>query len=223
MATLAVVLSPQTYTPAVSLYSLEEQLVALAETVDLVVPEKEEAFLADFQQALSAAVDKRDRVAQFMAHLENQINFAKTEIQRLQDRKDWYEKTLDALKQYVIRVIRGMYEPDKDGRYPKLEGRTTTFSLRAKPAMVEYLPDGESLVPAVFKTLTIKLPAERWEQLLDSLDMETAGDLIDAVKKAEASIDKRAVKAALDAEVPVPGAYLDGATAENRKYSLVRK
>ena len=86
MATLAVLPSTQTYTPAVSLYSLEEQLVALAETVDLVVPEKEEAFLADFQQALSAAVDKRDRVAQFMAHLENQITFAKTEIQRLQDR-----------------------------------------------------------------------------------------------------------------------------------------
>ena len=44
-----------------------------------------------------------------------------------------------------------------------------------------------------------------------------------AMKKAEASIDKRAVKAALEAEVPVPGAYLDGATAENRRYSLVRK
>ena len=89
--------------------------------------------------------------------------------------------------------------------------------------MVEYLPDGESLVPAVFKTLTIKLPAERWEQLLDSLDMETAGDVIDAVKKAEASIDKRAVKAALEREVAVPGAYLDGAGVENRKYTLVRK
>src|SRR5689334_5039839 len=102
----------------------------------------------------------------------------------LEERKARYTRTLEAIERYVMRVIRNLYEPDARGRYPKLEGNTSSMSLRALPAKVEYLPDGESQVTAKYKTLTIKLPAERWEQLLDSLDMETAGDLIDAVKKA---------------------------------------
>ena len=151
-----------------------------------------------------------------MSHLEAQIGFAAAEIQCLRERQSWYERCRERIEGYVIRVLMSR-EPDAKGKYPKLEGRTSSFSLRAKPSKVEYLPGGEVQVPAQYKTLTIKLPAERWEQLLDSLDMETAKDLIDAVKKAEVSIDKRAVKAALEAEIPVPGAYLDGATAENRK------
>ena len=220
MAALPVLLPPST--PALTLYALEENLESLVDSAELVTVDQEGAFLEDFRHALTAAVEKRDRVAQFMSHLEDQIAFAATEIRRLQERQSRYERSLERIEWYVIRVLMSR-EPDAKGKYPKLEGRTSSFSLRAKPSKVEYLPGGEAQVPAQYKTLTIKLPAERWEQLLDSLDMETAGDLIDAVRKAEVSIDKRAVKAALDAEMPVPGAYLDGATAENRKYSLVRK
>ena len=218
MATsLAVVGSP------VTLYAIEEHLAALVETDAMVTPDMEEAFIADLTTALRTAADNRDRVANFCAHLESLIGFADAEIRRLEERKSRCQRTLDAIEGYVMRVIRNLYEPDARGRYPKLEGNTTSMSLRALPSRVEYLPDGESQVPTKYKTLTIKLPAERWEQLLDSLDMETAWDLIDAVKKAEASIDKRAVKVALEAEVSVPGAYLDGATAEDRRYTLVRK
>ncbi len=214
MATLTVV--PQ------NLFQIEDSLQALIDTQEMVPADMEQAFVADLTAALTTAIDKRDRVGSFLAHLESQIIFADTEIQRLQERKAWYARVLDKMESYVIRVLQSR-EADAKGKYPKLEGRTTTFSLRALPAKVEYREGGEALVPLTYKTLTIKLPAERWEQLLDSLDVDTAADVIEAVKKAEVSIDKRAVKAALEAEVPVPGAYLGGATVENRRYTLVRK
>jgi len=199
---LAVVATPN----PITLYAIEEHLQCLLDSEALVTPDLEEIFVQDLTTALRSAVDKRDRVGQFLAHLENQVTFADLEIKRLEERKGRCEKLLDKMEGYVMRVIRNLYEPDAKGKYPRLEGKTCTLSLRALPAKVEYREGGEEQVPALYKTLTIKLPAERWEQLLDSLDMETAGDVIDAVKKAEASIDKRAVKAALEREVPVPGA-----------------
>src|SRR2546427_7962438 len=57
-----------------------------------VSPEQEQEFREEFQTALTAAVDKRDRVGQFLAHLEQQIEFAKSEIDRLRQRKATCER-----------------------------------------------------------------------------------------------------------------------------------
>jgi hypothetical protein len=59
---------------------IEDHLAALIETAELVSQEEEPEFRAEFQTALTAAVDKRDRVGQFLAPLEQQIDFAKFEI-----------------------------------------------------------------------------------------------------------------------------------------------
>ncbi len=74
MAALAVVPSPAV--TAAPLYLIEDQLAALIETAELVSPEQEQEFRAEFQTALTAAVEKRDHVGQFLAHLEQQIDFA---------------------------------------------------------------------------------------------------------------------------------------------------
>ena len=60
-----------------TLYAIEEQLIAMADTAELVPEEHEQAFLEEFRAALTAAVEKRDRVGQFLAHLEQQAAFAK--------------------------------------------------------------------------------------------------------------------------------------------------
>ena len=52
------------------LYVIEDQLAALIETAELVSSEQEQQFRAEFQTALTAAVEKRDHVGQFLAHLE---------------------------------------------------------------------------------------------------------------------------------------------------------
>src|SRR4030095_9022596 len=126
MAVLAVVPSPAV--TAASLYVIEDQLAALIETAELVSPEQEQEFRAEFQAALAAAVEKRDRVGQLLAHLEQQIDFAKFEIDRLRQRKAAFERALARLEDYVIGTIENL-GTDSKGKYRTLEGKSTTFSL----------------------------------------------------------------------------------------------
>ena len=142
-------------------------------------------------------------MGQFRAHLEQQIDFAKFEIDRLRRRKDLCERTLARLEEYVIRTIEDL-GVDSKGKYRTLEGKTTTFSLRACPASVEVTD--ESAIPSDYKTLTLKLPALTWEQLLDGLDIEQRAAVLGQVKSPEVSVDKRSMKAAMDGGADVSGA-----------------
>jgi hypothetical protein len=200
MAALAVVPSPAV--TAAPLYVIEDQLAALVETAELVSPEQEQEFRAEFQAALTAAVEKRDRVGQFLAHLEQQIDFARFEIDRLRQRK---ATALVRLEDYVIGTIENL-GTDGKGKYRRLEGKTTTFSLRACPPSVEVTD--ESAIPAEYKLLILKLPAVTWELLLDGLEIEQRAAVLGQVKSPEVSVDKRSIKAALDGGAEVPGAGL---------------
>ena len=95
---------------------------------------------------------------------------------------------------------------DGKGKYRRLEGKTTTFSLRACPPSVEVAD--ESAIPAEYKLLILKLPALMWEQLLDGLEIEQRAAVLGQVKSPEVSVDKRSIKAALDGGADVPGAGL---------------
>ena len=203
MAALAVVPSPAV--TAAPLYAIEDTLAALIETAELVSPEQEREFRTEFQTALNAAVDKRDKVGQFLTHLERQIDFARFEIDRLRQRKAASERALARLEEYVIETIENL-GTDGKGRYRTLEGKTTTFSLRGCPPSVEVAD--ESAIPAEYKTLTLKLPAVTWEQLLDGLDIEQRAAVLGQVKNPEVGVDKRSIKAAFDGGTDVPGAGL---------------
>ena len=203
MAALAVVPSPAV--TAAPLYVIEDHLAALIETAELVSPEQEQEFRVEFQTALTAAVDKRDRVGQFLAHLEQQIDFAKFEIDRLRQRKATCERALERLENYVIGTIEDL-GTDGKGKYRKLEGKTTTFSLRACPPSVEVAD--ETAIPAEYKVLILKLPAVTWEQLLDGLKIEQRSAVLGQVRSPEVSVDKRSIKAAVDGGADVPGAGL---------------
>jgi hypothetical protein len=203
MAALAVVPSPAV--TAAPLYAIEDTLAALIETAELVSPEQEREFRTEFQTALNAAVDKRDKVGQFLTHLERQIDFARFEIDRLRQRKAASERALARLEEYVIETIEKL-GTDGKGRYRTLEGKTTTFSLRGCPPSVEVAD--ESAIPAEYKTLTLKLPAVTWEQLLDGLEIEQRAAVLAQVKSPEIGVDKRSIKAAFDGGADVPGAGL---------------
>ncbi|HEV3332006.1 MAG TPA: siphovirus Gp157 family protein [Bryobacteraceae bacterium] len=203
MAALGVVPSPAVTTAP--LYMIEDHLAALIETAELVSPEQEQEFRAEFQTALTAAVEKRDRVGQFLAHLEQQVDFAKFEIDRLRQRKVTCERAIARLESYVIETIEHL-GIDCKGRYRTLEGKTTTFSLRACPPSVEVTT--ESAIPAEYKTLTLKLPAMTWEQLLDGLGIGERAAVLGQVKSPEVTVDKRSIKAAIDSGADVPGAGL---------------
>jgi hypothetical protein len=212
MAALAVV--PSSAVTAGPLYAIEEHLAALIETVEMVPPEQEQEFRASFEAALTTAVEKRDRVGQFMAHLEQQAAFAKAEIDRLRVRKALCDRTLERLEQYVIETIEHL-GTDAKGRYQKLEGKTTTFSIRACPPSVEVTD--EAAIPAEYKTVLLKLSAVTWERLLDDIDIDERASVLEEGRCAEVSVDKRSVKDALER-----GAAFAGVSLVVGRHSLKR-
>ncbi|MGE5571101.1 MAG: siphovirus Gp157 family protein [Rhodospirillales bacterium] len=201
---------------ALTLYNIEEHLVALLDTAEMVeTPEQQEAIFAEIQQALVSAVEKRDRVNQFIVHCESQQTAIDAEIKRLRALKDNYARAADRMQEYIVRTIQAL-GTDEKGRYRKLEGKTCVFGLRACPPSVEIRNEGE--IPADYKTLTITVPAKVWEELTDNLDIEERSKFIGGVKKVECAIDKKAVKSAIDGGATVPGADL-----AIGKFSLMRK
>ena len=182
-----------------TLFELESDLEALQETVELVAPEQQEEFLAEFEAALTAAKDKRDKVHGFMCHLETAILGDDLELKRIQKRKTRHQAILDRLDHYVQTVIRNQ-GTDSKGKWKVLEGNAVTLKLKNNPPSVAI--SDEEAVPTRFKTISVTLPAELWERLCDSLDLDFRGELLDAVKKPGSAVLKTLVKEAIAAAVP---------------------
>lgn len=207
MAALALVSAAAGASPAArSLYEVEEHLAALADTVELVTPEMEQQFLEEFRSALAATAEKRDRVAHYLAQLEQQQAFASAEISRLQAFKKSKEAEQTRLEGYVSYVIDSLGKDGK-GKYRKLEGNTTTMFLRGIADKVDFTNEFD--VPLSYKHATVTMPADLWNDVLNAMDDDFRDQVIAATAQTTAlAVDKRAVKAALDADVEVPGAKL---------------
>ncbi len=182
-----------------TLYEIEEHLAALADCTESATPEQEQAFLGDFQAALTTAEDKRDRMAQFLVHCESQAALADQEIKRLQARKAFYERTVARIEGYITMVIVSLGS-DAKGKWKKLEGKTVTFAVQRNPPST--VISDETAVPLDYKSTTVTLPSRLWERLVDSLDFELGAEVLEAVKRATHAVDKTAIKAAIEAAVP---------------------
>jgi hypothetical protein len=191
MATLAL-------TP--TLYDAEESLTALLDTAELVTPDQDQAFLADLEAALTTATDKRDRVAHRLAKLEVQQAFAAAEIKRLHEFKRSAEAQQEQLEGYVSYVIQRLGK-DAKGKWRKLEGNSSTMFLRACASSVEITTEAD--IPLDYKSATVKMSAAMWLDVLNSLNTD-----FPLAYETELTVDKRAVKASIDAGVEVPGAKL---------------
>src|SRR5215471_14329965 len=110
---------------ALTLYSIEDQLAALVDTLPVVEPDLEDELLARIGESLIRAIDKRDSMGRFLAHVDAQIAFADSEIKRLHERKRTFERILERTEAYVVRVIQSLGQ-DVSGAWQKLEGRTFT-------------------------------------------------------------------------------------------------
>ena len=198
--------SPESFPPqaALTLYSIEDQLSALIESVDMVTADQEDEFAACIGDALIRAVEKRDSMGRFLAHVEAQIGFADEEIRRLEERKRTFTRVLERSEAYVVRVIQSL-GLDAKGRWQKLEGHTVTFSLRKQPPSVAVVD--ESRVPVAYRKATIRMAAPLWEALLKAVDVELAGRLADEGKRSD-EVSKSLVKEAIEGGTEVPGAHL---------------
>jgi len=206
MAAIALAHITQVPANAGTLHDLEDRLDALANSAALVTPEQEQAFLVDFRIAMTTAIAKRDRVAARLAKLENQQEFAALEISRLQAFKAAKAADQARLEGYITHVIESLGKDDK-GKYRRLEGNSSVLFLRTCPASVEVTD--ESAVPLDYKTATVKLPAALWNDVLNALDDGLRDTVLAATSRDLAlTADKRAIKAAIEANCEVPGTRL---------------
>jgi Siphovirus Gp157 len=180
-----------------TLFQIEESIALLAESAEEagLTPEIEQALVT----YLEGALEKRDRVADFIRYCEWMAELAKAEVKRLQARQKHFEGTAERVSMMVLRVL------DFFG-VTKLEGRTHTLSKRKCPPSVKL--ENEARVPARFKRLTVTLPLESWDGLLAAAPESVRNDVTTSVQKREETIDLKAVKDALNLEKEVPGADL---------------
>lgn len=127
---------------SLNLYELETELVEAVQAAD---ENPDDAALKGVVALyLQGAIEKRDRMAQFLKHLEAQELFAKMEIDLLRDRQRMIGEKRERLKKWIVSVM-------ESAGVKKLEGKTHTLSLRLNPSSVEIL--NPEAVPASFKTV----------------------------------------------------------------------
>jgi|SRR5579883_1423874 len=196
---------------AKTLYDLEQHLAALLDTEATVSTELEQEYKTELCQTLTAVVEKRDRVGQFRNHLRSQIALAHEERQRLADREALYQSALDRLDLYITYTIESLGKEESGKRkdkWKRLEGKTLTLGLHGCKQSVEVTD--EEAVPARFKRVNVTLPAETWEAMVDSLDLEMRAQVLDLVRRPEVFVDRTLAYGELSAGAEIPGLTLGG-------------
>jgi hypothetical protein len=182
---------------AFTLFQIEESLMLLAESAE------EEGLTPEIETALTAylegAVEKRDRVAEFIHFCEAMAELAKAEVKRLQARQKHFEATAERVSGMVLRVLDWL-------GLKKLEGRTNTLKKRKCPPSVNVFD--EQKIPAEYKRVTVTLPLPQWQELLAGTSEDSRNSVLSGLRKQEISLDLEAIKQALNLEKAVEGADL---------------
>ena len=135
--------------PVLTLYAIEDSIGAVCDTLEG-LPDDELGMRAELEEQLArlvaAELRKVDGIARVLAHFESQAAFASAEIKRLQLRKKRFEAAQERLES-SIRVAM------ECAGTRKLEGESSTLSLRAAPASVS-IHDFEA-VPAAYKIVKV--------------------------------------------------------------------
>ena len=131
---------------ALTLWNIEHDLVAWADTLEMVpadAPERAEV-AARVAEYLGAAVAKRDRFCEFLQHLESLEAQAKAEEERLAARRRKLVEMRESLEEYAVRAMEATGQT-------KLEGQLHTLKLRRLPPSVVILDEGK--IPASMKRI----------------------------------------------------------------------
>jgi hypothetical protein len=138
-------------------------------------------------------------VAAFLRSCVHREDAIDRDIAKLERLKRSYSGARERLEKSIAAVIEEMGTDDR-GKHASLRGETCVFSLRRKPPHVAI--SNESQVPDEFKTVTVTMPATLWSDITMLID---PGVLATEVS-VRYSVDKAAVKAAIEHNVDVAGA-----------------
>src|ERR1700752_3699388 len=116
-----------------TLYELEDNLQALANSIALAEDEPTRQLILDeIGQALRRTREKRDAVVAFLRHCEMQQKFADAEIERIQKKKALISRVEQQLEHYVVQVIEQFASPDRRG-IKRLEGNVSSMRIQKNP------------------------------------------------------------------------------------------
>ena len=134
-----------------TLYEIEDDLLVALDTIEMVGDdERAKAELEEqIARLIAAEFTKIDGVSRMLVHFENQAELASLEIKRIQDRKLAFERSYERLETCAKLAM------ELTGKR-KLEGATSTLSLRKSPTAV-FLHNFDQ-VPAEYFTVKI----DRW-------------------------------------------------------------
>jgi hypothetical protein len=99
---------------------------------------------------------------------------------------------------------------DAKGKRKRLEGHAVTLALHGCEKRLNVI--NEIIVPAKYKRATVTLPAETWELVCDSLDLDLREKVLAEVTSPKLEVSYSAVKGDLKAGIEVPGCELAGGT-----------
>jgi len=189
-----------------TLYQLEDNLEAFANTVDLVEGEADRRLILDeIGHSLRRTKDKRDAVVAFLRHCEVQQKFADTEIERIQKKKALISRAQEQLEHYVVQIVEQFATPDRRG-IKRLQGNVSSMRIQKNPDSV--LITDLDAIPLAFKQALLAMPAHVWEALLERLSLEDRKVFEARVEKLEYRPDKKAIAAELKNGAPIAGADL---------------
>jgi hypothetical protein len=189
-----------------TLYELEDNLEAFANTIDLAESEPERRLILDeIGQALRRTREKRDAVVAFLRHCEMQQKFADLEIERIQKKKLRISQVQAELERYVVQVVEQFAVPDRRG-VKRLEGNVSSVRIQKNPDSI--LITDLDAIPLGFKQAQLAMPAHVWEALLERLSLEDRKVFESRIEKLEFKPDKKAIAAELKDGVSIAGADL---------------
>ena len=191
---------------ACTLYELEDDLQALANSIALAEDEAvRQLILDEIGHALRRTKQKRDALVAFLRHCELQQEFADAEIERIEKRKAFIVNVAEQLENYVVQLIEQFAPPDRKG-IQRLEGNVSSMRIQKNPDSV--LITDLNAIPCAYKHVTLTMPAYVWEALLTSVGAEDRKEFESRVEKAEYKPDKKAIVGELKSGTAITGTDL---------------
>jgi hypothetical protein len=180
-----------------TLFQVEQSLVLLADSAEEegITPEIEQALI----QYLEGAVEKRDRVAEFILFSKGMEKLAKAEVKRLRARQLRFKVLTERVSAMALFVLDYL-------RVTKLEGKTHTLKKRKCPPSVKIIE--REKISAEYKHVTVTLALTQWEMLLASAPELIRDAVVSSIQKQDVSLDLESIKRALNLEKKVEGADL---------------
>lgn len=151
-----------------SLYEIEDNLLALVNSEELVTEEHQEVIAAEIAGAGELARSKRDNVARFILAVEAAVEAKQREAKRLTESAKSMEARLDNFKRYVTTIVNAFGARQGKGKSVGLDGEIYRLSAQRNPSRVVVLD--EAKIPDGLKRVTLRMSGDEYVALVEALE-----------------------------------------------------